>query len=171
MRTTCPLTTTLALVAALAVGLTGAARAEEVAPAGPPPPAPSADEIKKVTDYYLRGKDVGPVLIELVICKKMGKSADNKSVCEEKHGDTLKKGDPLIAFTRFFVPKGGKYEDLKVKFLLNGEVRSTSDFTLQESWTGYGNYKQTTASKAGSWEILVLRGDTQLATAKVTVTE
>ena len=173
MRTPRTTTTTLALAAALALAVAGAARAEDPAPApaGPPPPAPSADEIRKVTDYYLRGKDVGPVLIELVICKKMGKGADGKSVCEEKHGDSIKKGDPLIAFTRFFVPKGGKYEDLKVKFLLNGEVRSTSDFTLQESWTGYGNSKQTTASKAGSWESLVLRGDTQLATAKVTVTE
>ncbi|MCC7075380.1 MAG: hypothetical protein IT383_28970 [Deltaproteobacteria bacterium] len=173
MRTPRTTTTTLALAAALALAVAGAARAEDPAPApaGPPPPAPSADEIRKVTDYYLRGKDVGPVLIELVICKKMGKGADGKSVCEEKHGDSIKKGDPLIAFTRFFVPKGGKFEDLKVKFLLNGEVRSTSDFTLQESWTGYGNYKQTTASKAGTWEILVLRGDTQLAAAKVTATE
>lgn len=162
-------------LASLVLGtLAGAAHAADepaAAPAGPPPPAPSADEVKKVTEYYLRGKDVGPVLIELVICKKMGKGADGKSICEEKHGDTLKKGDPLIAFTRFFVPKGAKYEDLKVKFLLNGEVRSTSDFSLQESWTGYGNYKQTTASKTGSWEILVLRGDTQLAAAKVNVVE
>ena len=163
------------VLASLMVGwFAGAARAADepaAAPTGPPPPAPSADEVKKVTEYYLRGKDVGPILMELVICKKMGKSADNKSVCEEKHGDTLKKGDPLIAFTRFFVPKGAKYEDLKVKFLLNGEVRSTSDFTLQESWTGYGNYKQTTASKTGSWEIVVLRGDAQLASAKVNVVE
>lgn len=164
----------LAFASMIALAFAGAARAQDAvpaAPAGPPPPAPSADEVKKVTEYYLRGKDVGPILIELVICKKMGKSADNKSVCEEKHGDTLKKGDPLIAFTRFFVPKGAKYEDLKVKFLLNGEVRSTSDFTLQESWTGYGNYKQTTASKTGSWEIVVLRGDSQLASAKVNVVE
>ena len=174
MRTPLSFRSSPVLASLIALAIAGTARAQDAAPAapaGPPPPAPSAYEVKKVTEYYLRGKDVGPILMELVICKKMGKGADNKSVCEEKHGDTLKKGDPLIAFTRFFVPKGAKYEDLKVKFLLNGEVRSTSDFTLQESWTGYGNYKQTTASKAGAWEILVLRGDTQLASAKVNVVE
>ena len=74
------------------------------------------------------------------------------------------------SYTEHKVIKTG-YEDLNVKFLLNGEVRSTSYFTLQESWTGYGNYKQTTASKAGTWEILVLRGDSQLASAKVNVVE
>ena len=50
-----------------------------------------------------------------------------------------------------------------------GEVRSTSDFTLSEAWTGYANYKQTTASKAGTWEMQVLRGETVLSSAKVTV--
>ena len=75
----------------------------------------------------------------------------------------------LSAFVRFFVPKGAKYEDLKIKFLLDGEVRSTSDFTLAEAWTGYANYKQTTAAKAGTWEIQVLRGENVLSKATVIV--
>ena len=139
------------------------------APAGPPPPAPSADEIKKVTEYFLRGKDAGPVLMDFVPCKKTGKNADGKLTCEEKLEGKAKKGDALIAYVRFFVPKGEKYEDLKIKFLLNGEVRSTSDFTLSEAWTGYSNYKQTTASKAGTWEMQVLRGEEVLAKSSITV--
>lgn len=137
--------------------------------AGPPPPAPTADEVKKVTEYFLRGKDAGPVLMDFIPCKKTGKNAEGKLTCEERISGTVKKGEPLIAYVRFFVPKGAKYEDLKIKFLLNGEVRSTSDFTLSEAWTGYANYKQTTASKAGAWELQVLRGDSLLAGAKVTV--
>lgn len=139
------------------------------APAGPPPPAPTADEIKKVTEYFLRGKDAGPVLMDFVPCKKTGKNADGKLTCEEKLDGKAKKGEPLIAYVRFFVPKGAKYEDLKIKFLLNGEVRSTSDFTLSEAWTGYSNYKQTTASKAGTWEMQVLRGENILAKSSITV--
>ncbi len=137
--------------------------------ADPAPPAPTADEIKKVTAYYLHGADAGPVLMDFVACKKTGKNDEGRLACLEPHADKANKGDPLIAFVKFFVPKGGKYEDLKVKFLLNGEVRSTSDFTLHDSWTGYSNYKQTTASRPGTWEMQVLRGDTVLASRKIVV--
>ena len=60
-------------------------------------------------------------------------------------------------------------DDLKVRFVVNSEVRSTSDFTLSESWTGYANYKQTTASKVGTWQIQVLRGDVLLSEQTVQV--
>lgn len=139
------------------------------ASAGPPPAAPSADEIKKVTEYFLRGKDAGPILMDFVPCKKTGKNAEGKLVCEEKLDGKAKKGEALIAYVRFFVPKGAKYEDLKIKFLHNGEARSTSDFTLSESLTGYASYKQTTASKPGTWEMHVLRGDTVLQKSSITV--
>ena len=159
------------VVIALALALALPAFAGDDAPAAPspPPPAPSAEEIKKVTEYFLRGKEAGPVLMDFVPCKKTGKNAEGKLTCEVPITGNAKKGDPLIAYVRFFVPKGAKYEDLKIKFLLNGEVRSTSDFTLSEAWTGYANYKQTTASKAGTWELQVLRGDAVLSSAKVTV--
>jgi hypothetical protein len=158
----------LALVLA-APALAGDDAPPPAAPAGPPPPTPSADEIKKVTEYFLRGKDVGPVLMDFVPCKKTGKSAEGKLVCEEKLEGKAKKGDALIAYVRFFVPKAAKYEDLKIKFMLNGEVRSTLDFTVSEAWTGYANYKQTTASKAGTWEMQVLRGENILAKSSVIV--
>ena len=138
-------------------------------PSGPPPPAPSAEEIKKVTEYFLRGKEAGPVLMDFIPCKKTGKNAEGKLTCEEPITGNVKKGEALIAYVRFFVPKAAKYEDLKIKFLLNGEVRTTSDFTVSEAWTGYANYKQTTASKAGTWELQVLRGEALLSSAKVTV--
>ena len=138
------------------------------AAATPAPPVPTSAEIKKVVDYFNNGAAAGPVVIELVACKKAGKNADGKLACLEPLGDKAKKGDPLIAFVRFFVPKGGKYDDAKVKFLWNNEMRSTSDFTLSESF-GYGIYKETTASKPGTWEMQVIRGDAVLASAKVVV--
>jgi hypothetical protein len=157
------------IAAALALPAVAGDIEAAAAPAAPPPPAPTAEEVKKVTEYFLRGKDGGPVLLDFIACKKTGKNQDGKLTCEEPIAGNVKKGEPLIAYVRFFVPKGAKYEDLKVKFLLNGEVRSTSDFTLSEAWSGYANFKQTTASKTGNWEMQVLRGDTVLSTAKVTV--
>jgi hypothetical protein len=141
----------------------GAPGEAEVTPPLPPPPAPTADEINKVTAYYLRGKDGGPILIEFKLCGTIGKTPEGKMACDDELGDTVAKGEPVNAFVRFFAPKGGKYEDLKVKFLFNGEVRSTSDFTVTESWTGYANYKRTAVTKAGTWDVEVLRGDKVLA--------
>ncbi len=115
----------------------------------PPPPAPTADDINKVTAYYLRGKEGGPILIEFKLCGAIGKNPEGKMACDVELGDTIAKGEPVSAFVRFFSPKGGKYEDLKVKFVHNGEVRSTSDFTVTESWTGYANYKRTTVNTVG----------------------
>jgi hypothetical protein len=129
----------------------------------PPPPAPTADDINKVTAYYLRGKEGGPILIEFKLCGAIGKTPEGKMACDGELGDTIAKGEPVSAFVRFFSPRGGKYEDLKVKFVHNGEVRSTSDFTVTESWTGYANYKRTTVNKVGTWDVEVLQGDKILA--------
>ena len=151
----------LALVAA------SAAMAQEAtpppAPAEPPPPAPTADEINRVTAYYLKGRDGGPILIDFRLCATIGKNEEKKNVCESEYGDTAASGDQVNAFVRFFAPRGGKYEDLKVRFSHNGEVRSTTDMSVTESWTGYTNYKRTTVSKPGTWDIEVLRGDAVLA--------
>jgi len=156
----------LLLAAVVVVAVPAAAQAPvataPATPAMPVPPAPTAAEIQKVTSYFLNGRDGGPILIELSLCADVKKNPEGKLACVEQLGDTIKKGDSLTAFVKFFGPKGGKYEDVKVRFLLDGEVRSTSDFSVTESWTGYSNYKKTTASKAGTWVIEVVRGDTVL---------
>ncbi len=159
----------LVVAASLVFAASVAAQDAAPAPAAPPPPAPTADEINRVTAYYLGGKDGGPVLIEFSLCSAIGKNDQGKLACDGPMAGTAKKGDVLNAFVKFFAPKGGKYEDLKVKFLHNGEVRSTSDFTVTESWTGYSNYKRTTLSKPGTWDIEVLRGETVLSKKSITV--
>ena len=162
------------LLCAAAFSVSGLAWAQEPASAvqaapAEAPPAPSADEIKRVGAYYLRGKDAGPILVEFSLCSEIGKNDEGKLACGAELASTLKKGDPITAFVKFFAPRGGKYDDLEIRFLLNGEVRSSSAFTVSESWTGYANYKKTTAGKAGEWEIQVLRADTVLGSKKVTV--
>ncbi len=157
--------------AVLAQGTTApapVAAVDAAAPPAAPPAAPTADEVNRVVAYFLRGAAAGPVLMESTLCQKTEK-IDGKLACAQKLPATIKKGDTIIAFVKFFVPKGGKYDDVKVRFLLGGEVRSTSDFTLSEAWTGYSNYKQTTAAKAGAWEVQVLRGDVVLSSQTVTV--
>jgi hypothetical protein len=139
------------------------------APALPTPPQPSADEIRRVTQYYLNGVAGGPVLLDFLLCTKVVKGADSKLICESEYGATAKKGDAVSAFLRFFAPKGGKYEDLRVKFVHNGELRKMDDLTVTESWTGSATYKTVSLSKPGSWEIQVTRGDVVLGSKTLTV--
>jgi hypothetical protein len=176
-----PATTTLATTAPAptattttpAATTTAAATASGEGAATPtttaPPPAPSADEIKRVTAYWQRGQAGGPILMDLLLCSEAGRNAEGRLECLGEVGASLKKNDKLTAFVRFFAPKGGRYDDIKVRFLLNGEVRTTSDLSVTESWVGYANYKTTTVSKAGTWEAQVLRGDVVLAARKVVV--
>ncbi len=133
------------------------------------PPAPTADEIQRVTAYYLHGAAAGPVLIGLQLCAEIGKNAEGKLDCSVPLPPSIKKGDKVSAFVRFFAPRGGKYDDVRVRFLHDGVVRSTSDMSVTESWTGYGNYKTTTATKAGTWEAQVLRGEVVLDRRSVKV--
>lgn len=133
---------------------------------------PTGEEINKVMDYYQNGKDQGPVLLEFVPCLKVGKKpGEDRSSCVEQVSGPVKKKTLVNAWMRWMVPKGGKYEDLSVVFVLNGEPRETKDLTLETESTSYGAYKSVTMSKAGEWEIRVRRGDQVLQSAKVTVTD
>lgn len=154
----------------LLAAVTARAQTQAAAAATAPPSAPTAAEINKVVDYYQNGVDGGPVLVEFQLCAKVARNpTTQKLACEGELSATAAKGTAVAAFVKFFAPKGGKYEDLKVKFLLNGEVRSTSDFSVTESFSGYSNYKQTTLSKPGTWDVQVLRGEAILATKTVKV--
>ena len=159
----------VAVVVAAALPAVAQAPAQaQPAPAVPVPPAPTAAEIQRVTNYFLNGKDGGPILIELVLCADVKKNAEGKLACESPLPEVINKGDSITAFVKFFGPKGGKYDDVKVRFLLNGEPRSTSEFTVSESWTGYSNYKKTVATKVGVWEVELSRGATVLGRKSVT---
>jgi hypothetical protein len=140
-------------------------------PAFSAPPTP--DEVNRVLDYFNTGKDDGPILLELTPCLKVGKApGEERMSCLEPVTGPVKKKAVLNAWTRWFVPKDGKYEDLSFQFLLGGEPRETKDLSLEKgSTTGNSAYKAATLSKAGEWEVKVRRGDKVLGSAKVTVTD
>jgi hypothetical protein len=138
-------------------------------PPPPPPPAPTADEIKRVTDYYYKGADSGPVLLEMLLCTKVVKNTEGKLSCEADIGGAASKGTSVSAFVRFFAPKGGKYEDVRIKFVHNGEMRKMDDITVVESLTGSATYKTVALTKAGTWEVQVTRGDVVLGQKTVIV--
>lgn len=156
-------------VAALLWGSTSLAQDAGVA-ATPPPPAPSAEDIKKVVDYYMNGKDGGPVLVELKPCLKVDaeKASPTYNDCVEPVNGDVQKGKQVSAWMMWFVPKGAKYEDVTVQVSLDGAVRETKDIPLSDSMRTR-SYKSFTLSKPGKWNFKVMRNGTQLASSDVTV--
>jgi hypothetical protein len=128
---------------------------------------PTAEEINRVFDYFKNGGAEGPIVLELTLCKTIGKNDEGRVACDEKLGATMAKGDELTAFMRFFVPKGMIYEDVEVKFLLDGAVRIVKPLKLESSFS-YGSYTKYKGNKAGTWEVQIVRGAQVLATAKIT---
>lgn len=147
--------------------------AQEAAPAASPAPsapAPTADEIKRVLDYQETGKDRGPVLLELVACLKVDltKGSPTQYNCVEPVTGPVKKGTTVNAWTAFFCPKGGSYDDLSIQFLHENVVRQTADLKV-EGFSRTRSFRGHQFSKPGKWLIKVLRGDKELSSVAVTV--
>jgi hypothetical protein len=138
----------------------------------PPAPAPTADEIKRVLDYHEAGKDLGPVLLDLVACLKVDTAKNSPSIynCVEPVSGPVKKGTAVSAWTSWFSPKGGVYDDLAIQFAHEGLVRTTQDLKVEGGWKTR-NYRANTLSKAGTWQLRVIRGGKQLGEVTVVVEE
>lgn len=160
----------LALLGAAVASSIALAQEAAPAPATPAEPPPPADEIKRVMDYQEHGKDRGPALLDLVACTKVDntKGSDTVNTCIEPVSGPVKKGTTVFAWTLWFCPKGGKYEDVMIQFVHEGQVRSTVDVTIQglartRTWRGYS------LTKPGKWEIKILKGDKELGGTTVQV--
>lgn len=156
-------------LALAAVALSTAALAQDAAAPAPPPPA---DEIKRVMEYQENGKDRGPALLEVIPCTKVDntKGSATANTCIEPVTGPVKKGTTVFAWTLWFCPKDGNYEDVAIQFLHEGQVRSTVDVTIKglartRTWRGYS------LTKPGKWQIKILRGSAELGGTSVTVTE
>jgi hypothetical protein len=133
-------------------------------------PAPSADEIKRVLDYQEHGREAGPVLLDLVACLKVDQAAGSPThaQCVEAVTGPVKKGTQVYAWLQFFCPRGGKYDDLKLQYVFEGEVRRTIDLEV-EGLSRTRTWRAETLGKPGRWQLRVLRGSTELAQAVVQV--
>lgn len=140
--------------------------AQQAAPEPPPP----ADEIRRVLDYQENGKERGPALIDLVPCLKVDNTKGSPTIntCVEPVSGPVKKGTTVFAWSMWFCPRDGKYDDVMLQFLHEGVVRNTIDLTIAglarvRSWRG------TAMTKPGQWEIKVLRGGRELGSTTVQV--
>ena len=158
-------------LAILLAALPSLAQAPAPVPAPAPGPAlPSAQEVKRVLEYHENGKDLGPVLLDLVACLKVDTTKNSPTIynCLEPVSGPVKKGTVVAAWTSWFSPKGGTYEDLSIQFLHEGQVRSTVDLRVEGGWKTR-NYRSASLTKVGTWQVKVLRGEKELGAVKVLV--
>ena len=131
---------------------------------------PTPAEIARVMDYFNNGKGKGPVLTAFKACVDIdtAKNSATRFECTQEVSGPVKKGSMVHAWTSWFVPQGDQYDDISVRYLLDGAVRSTQDVSVA---TAYRTriYKSLNLSKAGTWEIQIVRGEKVLSSTKVTV--
>jgi len=161
--------TRLLALAALAVTSSAFAQSAEpaAAPVGPPPPA---EEIKRVLEYQENGKDRGPALLDVVPCAKVDstKGSPTSFTCIEPITAPVKKGSVVHVWTQWFCPKGGKYEDVSIQSLVDGQVRNTVDVTI-EGLARTRTWRTFTLNKPGKWQLKVLQGGKELGMTSVVV--
>jgi len=132
---------------------------------------PTPDEVKKVMTYFKEGKGQGPVLLEFTPCLKIGKKdGEKRKSCVEPAGESIAKKTVVNVWTRWFVPKDDKYDDVEVVFIHEGKIRATKDMKVKTGYA-YGTWTAKTLFKPGNWEIKIQHKDQTLGTAKITVSE
>lgn len=133
-------------------------------------PPPSAQAIRDVIDYLDNGKDRGPALLDVIPCLKVDntKGSPTQFQCVEPITAAVPKNTTVFAWLQWYCPKDGKYEDVQIQFMHEGQVRQTIDVPV----AGYGKtrgWRGANFNKVGKWTIRVSRGDKELGTATVDV--
>jgi len=138
--------------------------------AAPLEPPPDAQMIKKVVDYLENGKDRGPALLDIVPCTKVDstKGSPTQFQCVEPITKAVPKGTTVFAWLQWMCPRDGKYEDVQIQFLHEGQVRQTVDLPVAGLGRTRG-WRGSTFNKIGRWTIKVSRGDKELGSATVDV--
>ncbi|HKB59397.1 MAG TPA: hypothetical protein VKC56_05045 [Gallionellaceae bacterium] len=116
---------------------------------------PTADEAKKVIDYYYHGKGLSPVLVETRICHDIQHDGDDKNECAgDVTGQPIKKGDSDYVWMAFMAPNGSDAQPVIVQLELNGAVRwvrniSVSGGLRTRTWLKH------TFDKPGAWKLKI----------------
>ena len=131
---------------------------------------PTSKEISKVMDYYYGGKKKGPILLKLTPCLSVNqdKKSPKRFECNKTAGGTVAKGTTVSAWTSWFVPKNGSYDDIMIQFLHNGMVRTTKDILLTGG-TRKRAYRSEVLNKTGKWQMKVLKNGKTVASSQITV--
>lgn len=133
---------------------------------------PTAQEIKKVMDFYNTSKDQGIVLVEHALTSTIIKKGSHKNEYDGKvDGNTIKKGASVYIWMNYMVPKYDK-ANVFFEFKRRGKVLRASELQLSGA-TRYRSWKKLPTNKTGDWKIIITQElaekDISIATVNYTV--
>ena len=128
---------------------------------------PSAEEVRKVVDYYYNGQSRGVILAEHFLCTEVALEGDDKNDCRAKHAlPAVAQGAEMLLWMNFLVPSGDE-ADILVLFSRKNRVRSTAKIAVKGA-IRYRTWKKIPTAKVGDWQVTVLQEigaeDLELAT-------
>ena len=128
---------------------------------------PSADDVRRVVDYYYRGQGQGVVLAQHFLCAEVSTEGTDKNECRLKHDSpVVNLGSEVLLWMNFLVPSGDD-GDLLLLFSRQGRVRHTASITVKGA-IRFRTWKKIPTDKAGDWTVTILQelgeSDLELAT-------
>lgn len=121
---------------------------------------PSADEVRKVVQFYYNGKS-GVYLIDIKLCEGVHKEGEQKNNCKDEiTSGEIFTGDEAVVWMHFFAPDGAK-ETVLVQYNRNGITRRTSSHNVRGA-IRYRVWVPFKVEKAGAWDVkVVYDGETE----------
>ncbi len=122
---------------------------------GPAKPAP--EEVKRVLDYFLHGKGMGPVLIETKLCRDIISSGPDKNECGgyiSTH--ELKKGESVYLWMAYMVPFGDQTQNIVILFEKGGVTRNVENLQVSSEMRNR-SWIKISLDTPGAWQLNVVR--------------
>jgi hypothetical protein len=126
--------------------------------------APTAKMTQEVVDYYYNGQEAGPILTEAKLCK----GVKDFECTDIVNPNSVKKGETIHVWMRFFVPKGATYDDILVEYKHDGIPRRLTPHKIESS-IRYRLVDKNSVDKTGDWTITIKKGMTKLRDFKIKV--
>jgi len=133
---------------------------------------PSAETVKAVWDFYMKGKGGGVVLADARACAKVAKEGDAKFECIEEIGpEGVKAGTSILVWQAYLIPQGDTVENLTLQLKQGDVVRETKDIPIKGDYWRARTWTGVRIPKPGDWTLVLSHGNETLKTINVKATK
>lgn len=117
---------------------------------------PSAEQTRRVMDYYNEGKGMGAVLVEYKLCGEMGKEEENKNECAQSLAETdISVGQDVYLWMNFMIPVDDT-ANVFITYTRNSRIRKSQTVVLKSAFR-YRTWKKIATDKPGDWTVKIFQ--------------